>query len=153
MNSSPHRINRASELIGRAARRLEYARLHQRFSAYTMIRQPAFRRNLELARSFRHIPGLVVECGVWRGGMSAALATVLGPERTYYLFDSFEGLPAPKEVDGVKAREWSESKPGDDYFYDNCRAPQETAAEAMRRHATIAASLRDAGWRVATYSR
>ena len=27
------------------------------------------------------------------------------------------------------------------------------AAEAMRRHATIAASLRDAGWRVATYSR
>ena len=31
--------------------------------------------------------------------------------------------------------------------------PFRNAAEAMRRHATIAASLREAGWRVATYSR
>lgn len=31
--------------------------------------------------------------------------------------------------------------------------PFRNAAEAMRRHATIAASLRDAGWKLAAYSR
>src|SRR5690606_10553053 len=72
-----------------------------------------------------------VECGVWRGGMSAALASILGPERTYHLFDSFEGLPAPKELDGEKAKSWSEGKESDS-FYDNCRAEMDTAAEAMR---------------------
>lgn len=96
-----------------------------------MVKPPGFRHNLELARCFRNVPGLVVECGVWRGGMSAALATVLGPGRTYYLFDSFEGLPAPKELDGAQAKAWSEGNEAESY-YDNCRADEETAAEAMR---------------------
>lgn len=127
-----YRARHAIDLLGIGLRRVRYERLRKRFADYTMVLQPAFRYNMELARSFRHVPGVIVECGVWRGGMSAALATVLGPERTYYLFDSFEGLPAPKEVDGTKAKAWSQLKPGDEYFYDNCRAQQETAAEAMR---------------------
>jgi O-methyltransferase len=132
MKISSYGARRALELIGVGLRRVRYERLRQRFADYTMVLQPAFRHNLELARSYRHVKGIVVECGVWRGGMSAALATVLGPGRTYYLFDSFEGLPAPKDIDGAKARDWAEGKDGDSYFYDNCRAQQETAAEAMR---------------------
>ena len=96
-----------------------------------MIKHPVFGRNLELARCFRQVPGLIVECGVWRGGMSASLASVLGTDRAYYLFDSFEGLPAPKEFDGDKARQWSAGA-DPETFYDNCRAEQESAAEAMR---------------------
>lgn len=118
-------------MLARAGRRWHYARLHKRFARYTMVKQPAFRHNLELARSFRHVPGIIVECGVWQGGMSAALATVLGPDRTYYLFDSFEGLPAPKELDGAEAKAWSEGNNAMPY-YNNCRAEEQTAAEAMR---------------------
>ena len=112
------------------ARQLRYLRMYRRFSRYTMIKRSAFWRNLELAWRFRHVPGCVIECGVWRGGMSASLASVLGLHRRYYLFDSFEGLPPPKEIDGQAANDWSQGKHSD-WFYDNCRAEENTAAEAM----------------------
>jgi hypothetical protein len=56
----------------------------------------------------RQLPGCLVECGVWRGGATAmmALASIAGrgDPRTLHLFDSFEGVPAPKrEVDGQAA--------------------------------------------------
>jgi O-methyltransferase len=51
----------------------------------------------------RHrIPGDIVECGVWRGGsmMAAALALLeLGQRRTLHLFDTFDGMPPPAEID------------------------------------------------------
>ncbi|NGO43931.1 TylF/MycF/NovP-related O-methyltransferase [Streptomyces ureilyticus] len=52
----------------------------------------------------RHsIAGDIVECGVWRGGsMQAAARTLLGlhdTERHLYLFDTFEGMPAPTDKD------------------------------------------------------
>lgn len=51
----------------------------------------------------RHgIPGDIVECGVWRGGsmMAAALALVeLGARRTLHLFDTFDGMPPPGDLD------------------------------------------------------
>ena len=51
----------------------------------------------------RKIPGSIVECGVWRGGsMMAAALTLLqlnSSERDLYLFDSFEGMPRPTDVD------------------------------------------------------
>jgi O-methyltransferase len=45
----------------------------------------------------------VIENGVWRGGMSAATAELMGPDREYFLFDSFEGLRPGKEEDGEEA--------------------------------------------------
>jgi O-methyltransferase len=53
-----------------------------------------------VARS--HIPGDIVECGVWRGGsMMAAALTLLseGDIREIHLFDTFEGMPPPKSID------------------------------------------------------
>jgi O-methyltransferase len=51
----------------------------------------------------RHgIAGDIVECGVWRGGsmMAAALSLLeLGERRTLHLFDTFEGMPPPGELD------------------------------------------------------
>jgi hypothetical protein len=50
-----------------------------------------------------HIPGAIVETGVWRGGsmMVAALTLLdLGSiERDLYLFDTFAGMPEPTDVD------------------------------------------------------
>ena len=69
-----------------------------------MIPEAQFADNLWLCREGPLPPGCVIECGVWRGGMSAAMAEVLGPARQYYLFDSFEGLPpADAAKDGARA--------------------------------------------------
>jgi hypothetical protein len=51
------------------------------------------------------IPGSIVECGVWRGGMMMAAARTLmalgEQQRDLYLFDTFEGMvqPTSKDVD------------------------------------------------------
>jgi O-methyltransferase len=52
------------------------------------------------------IPGNLVECGVWRGGASFLMADILerhGDDQLVWMFDSFEGLPLPEEIDGPAA--------------------------------------------------
>ncbi len=56
----------------------------------------------------RQLPGAFVECGVWRGGGAAMMALANLAEgrerRAIHLFDSFEGMPAPRpELDGPDA--------------------------------------------------
>ncbi len=56
------------------------------------------------------IPGDIVECGVWRGGSSMAMATMLrslgSTTRHLYLFDTFAGMaePGPEDVSFNAAR-------------------------------------------------
>lgn len=48
------------------------------------------------------IPGSFVECGVWRGGhMMAAALTLqhLQSQRPIYLFDTFDGMTKPEDID------------------------------------------------------
>jgi len=49
------------------------------------------------------IPGAIVECGVWRGGSMMAVARVLqqlgDTSRQLYLFDTFEGMTPPEDID------------------------------------------------------
>jgi O-methyltransferase len=89
--------------------------------------------NLFLAGKIAHVPGCVVECGTWRGGMIAGIAAVLGARRKYYLFDSFEGLPpAKEEVDGEAAIKW-QADPSGPTYHNNCTAAEEDARDAMSR--------------------
>lgn len=69
-----------------------------------------------------HIPGAMVECGVWKGGSAMAMALTLkelGNENTeLYLYDTFAGMSAPTDVDwsigGVDARaEFAKTKIAD----------------------------------------
>lgn len=54
------------------------------------------------------IAGDHVECGTYHGGSAAAAALGFGPgSRAMWLYDSFEGLPKPKEVDGPDAGQWT----------------------------------------------
>jgi O-methyltransferase len=109
------------------------ARLYARYRDVTMTPPAVFADNLALCAEYGKQPGLVVECGVWRGGMSAAIAEVLGPAHVYYLFDSFEGLPpADLEKDGQRAVAYQADPTAWDYF-DNCRAEIAFAEDAMRR--------------------
>ena len=69
-------------------------------------------RVVSLVRAVEHvvrqsIPGDVVECGVWRGGSMMAVARTLlrlgDVSRTLHLFDTFEGMPPPTELDQAAA--------------------------------------------------
>ncbi len=85
------------------------------------------------------IPGDIVECGVWRGGsmMAAAKALVnLGrSDRELYLFDTFEGMTSPSQVDidftGAKASEILDRAPRRDGGSVLAYAPLDEVKEAM----------------------
>jgi hypothetical protein len=106
--------------------------LFEKYRSFTMIDESSYAANLEIARKSRKISGDVVECGVWRGGMIAGIAELLGTEKNYHLYDSFEGLPEAKEIDGKGAIDWQKNTSGDFYF-DNCKAEIEFAEKAMNQ--------------------
>ncbi len=121
--------------------RVGFRRIHRKYRAYTMIYEAAYVDNLELCAKFRAMPGCVVECGVWRGGMIAGMAEVLGADRRYFLFDSFEGLPAAREdLDGASAVAWQKNSRSPAY-YNNCTAAEEEAAAAMKLSGATSFSL------------
>lgn len=106
-------------------------RLHAKYRNFTMIPASTYAKNLMLVRNVRSVAGCVIECGTWRGGMIAGIADVLGPEREYFLFDSFEGLPPPRDIDGAAARAWQANVSGP-LYYNNGRASEDEARQAMR---------------------
>lgn len=126
-------LNRQSLLrLSRRPRERELSQIYEQFRDFTMISAENYIDNLRLAERTRDIEGCVIECGVWRGGMIAGIATVLGAERDYYLFDSFEGLPPAREIDGDAALQWQRNTAGPNY-HDNCSAGSHFAELAMQR--------------------
>jgi O-methyltransferase len=103
--------------------------LFKKYQEFTMIPEQTFISNLELINHYKYLNGSYVECGVWRGGMSAAIAEVL-KNKTIHLFDSFEGLPPAKEIDGKEALAWQQDVKSPGYF-NNCSAEEAYAAKAM----------------------
>ena len=72
---------------------------------YTMI---SFNKLFSFIEAVRYVnrwqlPGAIVECGVWRGGAIMAAALTLEQlgvsDRTFYLYDTFCGMPEPTEHD------------------------------------------------------
>jgi O-methyltransferase len=83
----------------------------------------------------RGVPGVFVECGVWRGGCAAAMLLAQrqqhgGVVRKTYLLDSFEGLPPATERDGEVALAWQADTTGPSY-HDNCRVSVDEVRAAM----------------------
>ncbi len=115
--------------------------IYRKYRTYTMIHEASYVNNLELCARFAATPGCVVECGVWRGGMSAGMVEVLGSKRRYFLFDSFEGLPAAhEELDGASAIAWQRDANSPTY-YNNCTAAEAEAAAAMKLSGATSFSL------------
>jgi O-methyltransferase len=103
-------------------------RLHARLADLTLVPKTQFVDNLVVARRAGSVAGDLVECGAWRGGMSAALAWAL-PGRHSVLLDSFEGLPDAKAIDGPAAVHWSTVVRD----HENCTAGEQWAHDAMAR--------------------
>jgi O-methyltransferase len=84
----------------------ERARLLSAVRANTVVSRSKLNTLYTLARRIEseRIDGIVAECGVFRGGSAALLAAATKASRQVYLFDSFQGLPAPGEKDGRTAQ-------------------------------------------------
>lgn len=109
----------------------------ERLMPLSMAREPDLRFTSEqtLAVIERDVPGVLVECGVWRGGCSAAMLLAQRHRhgrvlRKAYLLDSFQGLPPATERDGPLALAWQAdtASPG---YYDNCRVSLDDVRAAM----------------------
>mmetsp|Transcript_4971 Transcript_4971/g.13232 ORF Transcript_4971/g.13232 Transcript_4971/m.13232 type:complete len:309 (-) Transcript_4971:752-1678(-) len=85
--------------------------LRQISSPWTMVSEEHFETALEAVKKVNEngIPGDVVECGVWKGGMSMSMAMMnlrSNTERRFWLFDTFDGLPEPtSEYDDENAKQ------------------------------------------------
>lgn len=108
-----------------------YQKLYKKYGSFTMIPRDFFIDNLDLCNVNKDVQGDFVECGVWRGGMSAAIAEILGKDRMIHLFDSFEGLPPAKDIDGANALTWQQDTTSQEYF-DNCKAEESFAIQAFK---------------------
>jgi O-methyltransferase len=128
-------------ILDKRRRRAGFRGIYRKYRAYTMIHEAMYVDNLELCAKFGATPGCVVECGVWRGGMSAGMAEVLGADREYFLFDSFEGLPAAcEDLDGASAVAWQENSRSPAY-HNNCTATEDEATAAMKLSGATSFSL------------
>lgn len=88
--------------------------------------------------SSQSVPGEIVECGVWRGGSMAAIARTLNhhnTERELWLFDTFEGMSPPTDVDvdflGNTAEALLDSQDRDNEESVWCCSTLSTVREAM----------------------
>lgn len=109
----------------------EIIKLYDKYKDYTMVYKSNFIDNLMLVKRFANTKGVIVECGVWKGGMAASISEYVKPKKTF-LFDSFEGLPDAKSIDGTEAKKWQNNIEGPNYF-DNCTADIKYAYEAMEK--------------------
>lgn len=103
----------------------EFMEIYKKCKPYTMT---SMEKMYALHQAIKYIikakiPGDFVECGVWKGGSSMVIALTLleiGEEnRKIYLYDTFEGMPAPtkqdkKISDNIPAEaKWKKSKKKD----------------------------------------
>ena len=86
----------------------------------------------------REVPGVIVECGVWRGGCSIAMLLAQRKQfgrvvRPVYMLDSFQGLPPVTCRDGPLAKHWQAG--GDPQkFFQNCTASKDDLQKVLDAH-------------------
>ena len=90
----------------------------------------------------RAVPGSFAECGVWRGGMVLAMVLRLQQlgvnDRDIYLFDTFEGMTKPTELDTSEYDKpalatWSEAEADGRPAWDGAFTPDVYRAEDVTR--------------------
>lgn len=83
---------------------LEFSRLYRKIQSHTMCSNARLRSLYRGVQDVlaRNVPGDLVECGCAQGGSAALMALTLAQHkghRNLWLFDTFEGLPAPSTRD------------------------------------------------------
>lgn len=78
------------------------------FFDYTLCRPSKLMSLGALARvvQARGVSGDFVECGTYKGGSSAYILSQLSDDTNAWLYDSFQGMPEVRDVDGLEAKQW-----------------------------------------------
>lgn len=121
----------------------EFIALYNEIKPYTMTSRE---RCFALYKAINYIldaklPGDFVECGVWRGGNTMLIATLLKQrgvtDRKIYLYDTFEGMSEPTEHDRKRnqaetaMKKWQETQKSE--YNDWCYASLEEVTNNMVR--------------------
>ena len=118
-------------------------RIVERALPYTMTGVPRMQALVDAVRycHARGVAGAFVECGVWRGGSVLTMILTLQElgvgDREIYLYDTFEGMTEPTEVD-VSAHDrpalelWQEAASRDEKPWPEWFAPQVFNEDAVR---------------------
>jgi len=118
---------------------LEKAWLFFKTRRHTMVTPKRLNNVYELVDKIEKMgkKGVVVECGVWKGGCVAIMAYVLkkyNSNRKIWAFDSFEGLPEPTPSDGRKAKSYATgSNTGKLVSINDCVASIEDVKEVFKK--------------------
>lgn len=85
-----------------------------------------------------NLPGVLLECGTWRGGCAVAMLLVQrelfgNVVKPVYMLDSFEGLPSVDSRDGPLAAAW-QAGADKEKFFDNCKAAQKDLENLLSQH-------------------
>lgn len=101
-------LNNLVNKIKRQVRDYEYERLIKKIKPYTLCDSLRIKSLINLSQYLNKqgIKGDFVECGTYKGGVSAVLSRYMGETRQLYMYDSFEGLPDTCEKDGPEAANW-----------------------------------------------
>jgi len=109
--------------------------LFRKIYPYTMVDAKRLSNIHDLAEAAEKgkLKGVFAECGVWRGGCAAIMASVskkAQSSRKIWLFDSFEGLPEPTTKDGQVAKDYAQNRAGGKLKTINkCVGPLDDAKE------------------------
>ncbi|MDZ4808649.1 MAG: TylF/MycF/NovP-related O-methyltransferase [Bacteroidota bacterium] len=84
-----------------------------------------------------NIEGDLVECGVWKGGSSMLMAYTLLEagisNRKIYLYDTFEGMTKPGEMDGQEEKDQWDREKVTDTLNNMCYSPIEEVKANMNK--------------------
>ncbi|MDB4459025.1 TylF/MycF family methyltransferase [bacterium] len=87
----------------------ENDRLMNKVQSHTLTDRQRMRSLIRYSRliSKNSIPGSFVECGTYKGGTAGLLASSMPANRHLWLYDSFQGMPNPTQIDGNEAQKWT----------------------------------------------
>lgn len=99
--------DRLQQLRFRAQNQHRFRRAWNQCAELTMVNRHKYIESLFVAAYYGRRGGFddtsYIECGTWRGGMSFGMMQALPQIPTWHFFDSFEGLPPAREIDGEEA--------------------------------------------------
>lgn len=131
-------------------------RVMREVKPYTMAPPAALASTIQLTFNVieQEVPGMLVECGTWKGGSSFAMLLAQrykygSIKRTVDMFDSFEGMGKPSPSDGKMAANWAnfvKENPDDPGHFNNCSASITEVAEGMRALKLDSYGILHKGW-------